>query len=125
LHGYQYALGEWIYSNYVTETCDGPNVGYASHMKPNTMTTKAYNGKPKLIIGSMDIELIIGPHPFQVTFQVMDIHPSYSLLLGRPCIHATGAVVSSLHQRIKFIINGKLVTMMSEEAMTIMNNVEI
>jgi hypothetical protein len=34
-------------------------------------------------------------------------------------------VASSLDQRIKFIINGKLVTVMSEEVMTIMKNVAV
>jgi hypothetical protein len=32
-----------------------------------------------------------------VTLQVMDIHPSYNMLLERPWIHATGAITSSLH----------------------------
>jgi hypothetical protein len=56
----------------------------ASHMKPSTMTARAYDGSPRPIIGSIDVELVIGPQPFQVTLQVMDIHPSYNILLGRP-----------------------------------------
>jgi hypothetical protein len=56
----------------------------ASHMKPSTMTARAYDGLPRPIIGNIDIELVIGPQPFQVTLQVMDIHPSYRMLLGRP-----------------------------------------
>ncbi|XP_061947974.1 uncharacterized protein LOC133671268 [Populus nigra] len=82
----------------------------ASHMKPSTMTARAYDGSPRPIIGSIDVELIIGPQPFQVTLQVMDIHPSYNILLGRPWIHAARVVASSLHQQVKFIINGNLVT---------------
>jgi len=60
----------------------------ASHMKPGTMTAKAYNRSPRPIIGNIDVELVIGPQPFQVTFQVMDIHPSYNILLGRPWIRS-------------------------------------
>jgi len=33
----------------------------ASHMKPSTMTTRAYDGSPRPIIGNIDVELIIGP----------------------------------------------------------------
>ena len=89
------------------------------------MTARAYDGSPRPIIGSIDVELIIGPQPFQVTLQVMDIHPSYSILLGRPWIHAARAVASSLHQRVKFIINGNLVTVRAEETLSMMRNVSI
>lgn len=51
------------------------------------MTTRAYDGSPRPTIGIIDVELIIGPQPFQVTLQVMDIHPSYNMLLGRPWIY--------------------------------------
>ena len=53
------------------------------------------------------------------------MHLSYNMLLGKLWIHAVGVVTSSLHQRIKFIINGKLVVVMSEEAMTIMKNMTV
>ena len=95
----------------------------ASHMKPSTMTARAYDGSPRPIIGNIDIELVIGPQPFQVTLQVMDIHPSYSMLLGRPWIHVARAVASSLHQRVKFIINGNLVTVKAKEVLTTVRNV--
>jgi hypothetical protein len=55
----------------------------------------------------------------------MDIHPSYNILLGRPWIHAARAVASSLHQRVKFIINGNLVTVRVEETLSMMRNVSI
>ncbi|XP_031378296.1 uncharacterized protein LOC116193693 [Punica granatum] len=41
--------------------------------------------------------------------------PSEGLLLGRPWIHAAGAVPSSLHQRIKFIAEDRLITVKGEE----------
>jgi hypothetical protein len=96
-----------------------------SHMKPSTMTARAYNGSPRPIMGNIDVEFVIGLQPFQVTLQVMDIHPTYSMLLGRPWIHAARAVASSLHQRVKFIINGNLVTVRAEEALTMVRNVSI
>ena len=56
----------------------------AFHMKPSTMTVRTYDGSPRPIIGNIDVELIIGPKLFQVILKVMDIHPIYSMLLGRP-----------------------------------------
>jgi len=84
-----------------------------SHIRLSTMTAKAYNGLSKPIIKNIIVKVIIGPHLFQVTLQVMDIHPLYNMLLGRPWIHVTKAVVSFLHQQVKFIINENLVTIKS------------
>jgi hypothetical protein len=67
----------------------------------------------------VDLPIIIGPHVFQITFQVMDIQASYSCLLGRPWIHEAGAVTSTLHQKLKFVQNGKLVTVNGEEALLV------
>ena len=54
---------------------------------------------------------------FQSEFQVMDISSSYNYLLGRPWIHIVGAVPSTLHQKIKFVIKGQLVSIAAEEDM--------
>lgn len=63
----------------------------------------------------MELPIKIGPYTFFVTFYVIDIHPAYSFLLGRPSIHVVGEVTSTLHQKLKFIINNKLVTIDGEE----------
>ena len=54
----------------------------------------------------------------------MDIHSFYSIFLGRPWIHITGAITSSLHQCLKYIING-LVTVKAEETISMIRNVTI
>ena len=96
-----------------------------SHMKPSTMLARAYDGSPRQVVGTIEVELYIGPHLFLVTLQVMDIHPSYSILLGRPWIHIAGAVTSSLHQCIKYIANGMLVTVKAEETISMIKNVAV
>ena len=69
--------------------------------------------------GEIEIEMQIGPCTFKVKFQVMDISPSYNCLLGRPWIHIAGVVPSALHQKIKFVIEGQLVCVSTEEDMII------
>jgi len=96
-----------------------------SHMKPSTMMARAYDGSPRQIIGILEMELYVGPQLFLVTFQVMDIHPSYSMLLGRHWIHTAGAVTSSLHQCLKYIMNGMLVTVKAEETVSMIKNVVV
>ncbi|PKI48972.1 hypothetical protein CRG98_030639 [Punica granatum] len=46
---------------------------------------------------------------------VLDIPNAFSLLLGRPWIHPAGAVPSSLHQRLKFNVGERLITVKGEE----------
>jgi len=80
---------------------------------------RAFDGSRKTVLEEVDLPITVGPHVFQVTFQVMDIQASYSCLLGRPWIHEVGAVTSTLHQKLKFVKNGRLVTVNSEEALLV------
>ena len=52
---------------------------------------------------------------FYITFLVMEIEPAYTCLLRRPWIHAAGAVTSTLHQKMKFLVEGRLVVIYNEE----------
>ncbi|RDX69718.1 hypothetical protein CR513_51125, partial [Mucuna pruriens] len=54
-------------------------------------------------MGEITLPIRIGLVTFEITFQVMDIRPAYNYLLGKPWIHATEVVPSSLHQKVKFI----------------------
>ena len=38
----------------------------------------------------------------------MDMKPSYNCLLGRPSIHMAGAIPSTLHQKVKFMVDEQL-----------------
>ncbi|XP_073225565.1 uncharacterized protein [Cicer arietinum] len=87
--------------------------------KPRTMVVKAFDGSRRQVVGEIDLPIQIGPHNFGITFQVMNIKPAYSCLLGRPWIHAVGAVTSTLHQKLKFIVNNKLVIISGEEDMIV------
>ncbi|XP_050920068.1 uncharacterized protein LOC127137672 [Lathyrus oleraceus] len=85
------------------------------NMKPNTLIVKAFDGSRRAVIGEIDLPIKIGPTIFTITFQVMDIHPRYSCLLGRPWIHSAGAVTSTLHQKLKFITNDKMIVIGGKE----------
>ena len=43
-------------------------------------------------------------------FTMLDILPTFALLLGRPWFHPLGGVSSTLHQKIKFPLDGKVAT---------------
>ncbi|XP_050878511.1 uncharacterized protein LOC127082315 [Lathyrus oleraceus] len=74
-------------------------------MRSITLIVRAFDGSRRHLIGEVDLPIYVGPHEFSITFQVMDINPTYSCLLGKPWIHAAGAVTSTLHQRLKYLID--------------------
>jgi len=86
-----------------------------NHKRASAMVVRAFDGSRREVIGEIELLVQVGPCTFQVVFQVMDIFPTYSCLLGRPWIHSAGVVPSILHQKLKFIIEDKLVIVFGEE----------
>ena len=87
----------------------------ASYMRPSSMVVRAFDGSHRDMRGEIDLPIHIGPHTCQIAFQVMDINPAYSCLLGQPWIHSVGVVPSTLHQKLKFVVEGQLVIVSGEE----------
>ncbi|RVW17920.1 hypothetical protein CK203_115119 [Vitis vinifera] len=75
-------------------------LGFApSDFGPSTQTVRAYDSTKREVMGTLMIDLQIGPATFSTLFQVLRIPTSFNLLLGRPWIHVAGAIPSSLHQK--------------------------
>ncbi|XP_012482863.1 uncharacterized protein LOC105797428 [Gossypium raimondii] len=87
----------------------------SSHMKTCQNIVRAFDGTERKVMRRIEIPLLIGPTVFEVDFLVMDIKPSYNCLLGKLWIHSAGAVSSSLHQKLKLVVEGRLVTINAEE----------
>ncbi|XP_017644509.1 uncharacterized protein LOC108485176 [Gossypium arboreum] len=94
------------------------------HMKKCQNIVKAFDGTERKVMGRIEVPLQIGPNTYEVDFLVMDIKSSYNFLLGRPWIHSAGAVPSSLHQKLKLVSEGRLITIKAEEDIiaTVSNN---
>ena len=86
-----------------------------TQVKPSATTVRAFDGSTREIAGEIDLEIEVGPQAFIISFQVLDIPRSFNLLLGRPWIHSAGAIPSSLHQKVKFITNGQIITVLGEQ----------
>ena len=90
-------------------------------MRPNTLTVRAFDGSRRSVEGEVDLPVKIGPHIFYLSFYVMDIRPYYTCLLGRPWIHLAGAVTSTLHQKLKFVVDSKIIVIGGEEDVIVNN----
>ncbi|XP_077221648.1 uncharacterized protein LOC143855417 [Tasmannia lanceolata] len=77
---------------------------------PSEQGILAYDGTRCDVVGTLATEIQIGGGMFEIEFQVLDIKPSFNLLLGRPWLHKYGVVPSSLHQKLKFIKGNSVIT---------------
>ncbi|XP_027100965.2 uncharacterized protein [Coffea arabica] len=84
-------------------------------LRPSGTIVRGFEGAQREPIGEIDLVVEMGPAQFQITCQVMHFSSVYNVLLGRPWIHKSGAVPSSLHQLLKFVVNDKLITIFAEE----------
>ncbi|XP_058763479.1 uncharacterized protein LOC131636912 [Vicia villosa] len=66
-------------------------------LRPSELVVRSFDGSKRSVFGEVDLPIQVGPQIFTTTFYVMDIQPAYCCLLGRPWIHKTGAVTSTLH----------------------------
>ncbi|XP_017613611.1 uncharacterized protein LOC108458720 [Gossypium arboreum] len=71
-----------------------------SHMKTCQNVVRAFDGTESKVIGRIDIRLEIGLNMYEV---------------GKPWIHSAGAAPSSLHQKLKLVIDGRLIAINTEE----------
>src|ERR1043165_9302814 len=84
-------------------------------LKPSDIIVRDFDGSKRTVLGELTLPVKVDSQTFDSTFFVMDIRPAYSCLLGRPWIHGTGAVPSTLHQKLKYPVKGKVVTVCGEE----------
>ena len=87
----------------------------ASYMRPSSMVVRAFDGSCLDVRGKIDLPIQIGRRTCLITFQVMEISPAYSFLSGQSWIHYVGVVPSTLHQKLKFVVEGQLVIVSGEE----------
>lgn len=84
------------------------------NVRPNPCDIRAFDNSVNRGQGEVDIPLVIEGRIFNVQFQVLNIPSSFTMLLGRPWIHQAAAVLSSLHQKIKFIIDDEVITILAD-----------
>ncbi|XP_027075870.2 uncharacterized protein [Coffea arabica] len=87
-------------------------------LRPSATVVRGFDGSRRESMGETDLVLEIDPAQFQVTCQVMDFSSIYNILLGRPWIHASNSVPSSLHQMLRFIMNDQFIAVFAEDDCT-------
>ena len=86
-----------------------------SDFGPSTQTVRSYDGTQRTVMGTLTTHVMIGLVKYSVFFQVLRIQSSFNVLLGSPWIHEAVAIPSSLHQKVKFIHEGRIIMIQSDK----------
>ena len=91
-------------------------------LRPFVTVVRGFYGAKRELIGEVDLVLEIELVQFHVMCQVMNFSSVYNILLGRPWIHTSGTIPSSLHQMLRFVVNDQLITVFAEDDCTMIVN---
>ena len=96
-----------------------------SLIRPTTVIIRAFNGTFREVQGKIELTIRVGHKFFMVIFQVIKVESSYNMLLGRPWLHAVGAVASTLHRRLKYPSKDQMITITAKKPLSIFKEASI
>ena len=76
-------------------------------LKPNNLiaySSPLVSFKGKLVVpkGQIRLPVQVGTNVVEVDFIVVDVFSPYTAIIGRPWLHALGAISFTLHQKVKY-----------------------
>ena len=97
-----------------------PNLGVkVKELTKSDLVIRAYDDSTRSVKGTFTASVKTGPIEAVVEFIVLDIPVTYALLLGRPWYHVLGGVPSTVHQKVKFFLDGEVITIDASMSKTI------
>ena len=84
-----------------------PNLYKGLNLKPEDLTAYdlpliSFDGKVVIPKGQIRLLVQVGSKVVEVNFIVVDAYSPYTAIVGRPWLHALGAVSSILHLKVKY-----------------------
>lgn len=76
-------------------------------LTPSIVTIRAYNNTRRVVLGSLDLDLLVGPGIFLGNFQIIDITLSFNHLLKRAWLHDIGHSFPRWIRRLRYLMSGK------------------
>ena len=70
------------------------------------LVIRAYDNSTRNVKGTFVAPVKTGPIEAVMEFTILDIPVTYTLLLQRPWYHILGGVPSTVHQKVKFLLDG-------------------
>ena len=86
----------------------------AEDITPATKGMTSFDNTHHDALGVLIIPITIGLVVFDVEFYIVDLEPTFNLLLGRPWLHKHQVILSTLHCKIKFRWGDDVIVVMVE-----------
>ena len=91
-------------------------------LKPEDLTTYSsplvsFEGKMVVPKGQIRLPVQAGTDVLEVDFIVIDAFSPYTTIMGRPWLHSLGAVLSTLHQKVKYPSGGQVLEIIGSQSM--------
>ena len=83
-------------------------------LKGYNIIIRAYDNSKKPVVRTFKAVIIMGDIESVIEFTILDIPLTFTLLLGRPWFYPLGGTPSTMHQKIKFPLNDKVITIPAE-----------
>ena len=97
-----------------------PNLGVkVEELTKSDLVIRAYDDSTRSMKGTFVAPVKTSPIEAVVRFTVLDIPVTYALLLGRPWYHVLGGVPSTVHQKVKFLLDGEVITIYASMSKTV------
>ena len=92
------------------------------NLKPENLTTYSsplvgFEGKMVIPKGQIRLPMQTGSDVVEVDFIVVDTFSPYTAIMGRPWLHALGAVSSILHQKVKYPSGDQVLEILGSQSM--------
>ena len=99
-----------------------PNLYKGLGLKPEDLTTYnsplvSFEGKMVIPKGQIRLPVQISTDVVEVDFIVVDAFFPYTAIMGRPWLHSLGAVLSTLHQKVKYPSKGQVLEIVGSQSM--------
>ena len=83
------------------------------------LVIRVYDDNTRSVEGTFVAPVKISPIEAVMEFTVLDIPVTYDLLLGRPWYHTLRGVPSTVHQKVKFLLDGEVITIDASMSKTV------
>ena len=77
-------------------------------LTPYSSPLMSFDGKIVMLKGQIRLLVQTGLEIVEVDFIVVDTYSPYTAIVARPWLHTLGAVASTLHQKVKFPSEGRV-----------------
>ena len=87
-------------------------------LTPYSSPLMSFDGKMVMPKGQIRLPVQIGPEIMEVDFIMVDTYSLYTAIVARPWLHTLGAIASTLHQKVKFPSEGRVLEIQGCQATT-------